>query len=100
MASDLHTSEAWHQNKTAEKLNELIDEMEIASAVPFTGRFNIHTDWLNGNGYLVYNDLVDYAFTNFTYDIVGGKIGKYDDWQQDGLWRKLQGLVEHINALP
>lgn len=101
MARDLHTSEAWHQNMTAEALNELITEMEAVDLVPAFGfRFDINADWMGASQYLIYNELVDYAATNFTYDIVGGKIGKATDWQQSGLWKRLQGLVVHINELP
>lgn len=101
MARDLHTSEAWHQNMTAEALNELITQMEAVALVPpFGSRFDINADWIGASQYLLYNQLVDYAATNFTYDIVGGNINKATDWQQAGLWKRLQGLVEHINALP
>lgn len=101
MARNLNTSEAWHQNLTAEKLNELIGEMEaVALMPPFGHLFDINADWLGANQYIIYNELVDYATANFTYDIVGGHIGRYTDWQQAGLWDRLQGLVEHINALP
>jgi hypothetical protein len=100
MARDLHTNEAWHQNMTAEALNGLIAEMEAVALMPAFGfQFDVNADWMGSSQYIIYNELVDYAATNFTYDIVGGKINKATDWQQAGLWKRLQGLVVYVNSL-
>ena len=100
MIASLRTSESWHQNSTARHLNLLIEQMVLLSSEPFTGRFDINGGWLSTSGYLVYNDLVDYAAENFTYDVLGGKLNNYTDWQQGKLWYRLQGLIDHVNSLP
>ena len=95
MSIEFHTMEVWHQNLTAEKLNELIDDINGRTVVPFNESFSINADWIGGRQFLIYNSLVDHLKDQLGYEMVRGKISSLADWQQQRIWGGLQELSRH-----
>ena len=97
MSIEFHTMEVWHQNLTAEKLNELIEDLNGRTQVPFNERFSINADWIGGRQFLIYNSLVDHIKDQLGYDMVRGKVSSLADWQQQRIWGGIQELSRYIN---
>lgn len=98
MSRDFHTMESWHQNLTAERLNELIEELNTLTPTPFNERFSINADWIGGRQYLVYNSLSKHVESELGYQLFQGEISNLADWQQQRMWGRVQGLVEFMNG--
>lgn len=70
----------WHYNATAERLNEIVKELEVSSGTSLGIHFNIHSDWIQNSESIQFNKLaVEIKKKNGDNSAHVG-MGLYENW--------------------
>lgn len=70
----------WHYNATAERLNEIVEELEITDGLILDIHFNIHSDWIQNSESVQFNKLVRYIRGKEGTVSQYVPIGLYESW--------------------
>lgn len=95
----LSYEEDWHVGLVAEKLNQLVSDLNEKTGSNLQIVFNPHSDWIQGRMYLPYSLLTKHLKDSYGFVDEFGEVGSYSDWHQNQIQSRVNKLGEYVSQL-